>query len=139
MSVLKDRRHVSDLACEIERLAAQGELWPGFDPLAIPLVFYDGDDTYLFRCSEVPEGFREIRIGECDVLVYDGRYPAVIASSVVEIEGTPTASVMFDGSGKSSADGSGFGSNSRGVPCLSTSLSSHLAGKRSCALSLSGG
>ena len=98
MCVPKDRRHVSDLAREIERLVAQGELWPGFDPLAIPLVFYDGEDTYLFRYSEVPEGFREMRVGECDVLVYDGRYPVVTASSVVEIEGTPTASVMFDGS-----------------------------------------
>ena len=70
MCVHKDRRHVSDLAREFERLVAQGELWPGFDPLAIPLVFYDGDDTYLFRCSEVPEGFREMRVGECmdDVL-----------------------------------------------------------------------
>ncbi len=96
MSVLKDRRHISDLAREIERLIAQGELWPGFDPLAIPLVFYDGEDTYLFRCSEVAEGFREMRVGECDVLVYDGRYPVVTASSVVEIAGTPTASVMFD-------------------------------------------
>ena len=96
MSGLKDRRHISDLAREIERLVAQGELWPGFDPLAIPLVFYDGEDTYLFRCSEVPEGFREMRVGECDVLVYDGRYPVVTASSVVEIAGTPTASVMFD-------------------------------------------
>ncbi len=96
MSGLKDRRHVSDLAREIERLVAQGELWPGFDPLAIPLVFYDGEDTYLFRCLEVPEGFREMRVGECDVFVYDGRYPVVTASSVVEIAGTPTASVMFD-------------------------------------------
>lgn len=95
-SGLKDRRHISDLAREIERLIAQGELWPGFDPLAIPLVFYDGEDTYLFRCSEVAEGFREMRVGECDVLVYDGRYPVVTASSVVEIAGTPTASVMFD-------------------------------------------
>ncbi len=98
MSGLKDRRHVSDLARELERLVAQGELWPGFDPLAIPLVFYDGDDTYLFRCSEVPEGFREMRVDECDVLVYNGRHPAVIASSIVEIAGTLTASVMFDGS-----------------------------------------
>ena len=96
MSVQKDRHHVSDLAREIERLVAQGEQWPGFDPLAIPLVFYDGDDTYLFRCSEVPEGFREMRVGECDVLVYDGRHPVVTASNVVEIAGTPTASVMFD-------------------------------------------
>ena len=96
MSVQKDRRHVSDLAREFERLVAQGELWPGFDPLAIPLVFYDGDDTYLFRCPEVLEDFREMRVGECDVLVYDGRYPVVTASSVVEIAGTPIASVMFD-------------------------------------------
>ena len=96
MSVHKDRDHVSDLAREIARLVAQGELWPGFDPLAIPLVFYDGEDTYLFRCSEVPEGFREMRVGECDVLVYEGRYRVVTASSVVEIAGTPTASVMFD-------------------------------------------
>lgn len=102
MCVHKDRRHVSDLVREIERLVAQGELWPGFDPLAIPLVFYDGDDTYLFRCSEVPEGFREMRVGECDVFVYDGRYPVVTASSVVEIEGTPAASVMFDGSANQS-------------------------------------
>ena len=98
MSGLKDRRHVSDLAREFERLVAQGELWPGFDPLAIPLVFYDGDDTYLFRYPGVPEGFREVRVGECDVLVYEGRYPVVTASNVVEIAGMPTASVMFDGS-----------------------------------------
>ena len=96
MCVPKDRRHISDLAREIERPIKQGELWPGFDPLAIPLVFYDGDDTYLFRYPGVPEGFREMRVGECDVLVYDGRYPVVTASSVVEIEKTPTASVMFD-------------------------------------------
>ena len=97
ISGLKDRGHVSDLAREIERLVAQGELWPGFDPLAIPLVFYDGDDTYLFRFSEVPEGFREMRVGECDVLVYDGRYPAVIASNIVEIAGLDALDVVSDG------------------------------------------
>ena len=102
MSVPKDRSHVSGLAREFERLIAQGELWPGFDPLAIPLVFYDGDDTYLFRCSEVPEGFREMRVGECDVLVYEGRYPVVTASSVVEVAGMPAASVMFDRSANQS-------------------------------------
>ena len=89
--------------CQIWRMRLsvwphRGELWPGFDPLAVPLVFYDGDDTYLFRCSEVPKGFKEMRVGECDVLVYDGRYPVVTASSVVEIAGMPAASVMFDGS-----------------------------------------
>ncbi len=96
MSVFKDRGHISDLAREIERLVAQGELWPGFDPLAIPLVFYDGDDTYLFRYSGVPEGFEEMRVGECDVLVYNGRYPAVIGSSIVEIAGLDALDVVSD-------------------------------------------
>ena len=95
-TTLKNGKHISDLAREIERLVARGELWPGFDPLAIPLAFYDGEYTYLFRYPGVPEGFAEMRVGKFDVLVYNGRHPAAVASSIIDISGTPTAGVILD-------------------------------------------
>ncbi|MEZ0472304.1 hypothetical protein [Luteimonas salinilitoris] len=50
----------ADLEREVARLAAEhaGEgLWPGFDPLAVPLAVYDGKRTFLFRHPSPPEGF----------------------------------------------------------------------------------
>jgi len=57
MTDFKDIEHVIDLSQEIERLSVQHELWPNFNPLSIPLAFYDGDHTYLFRYPGIPEGF----------------------------------------------------------------------------------
>src|SRR5690606_29811203 len=42
---------------ELERVAAEREFWPGFDPLSVPLAIYSGDRTYLLRHPSPPEGF----------------------------------------------------------------------------------
>jgi len=96
MTDFKDLKHVKDLSHEIERLSAQRELWPNFNPLTIPLAFYDGNNTYLFRYPGIPEGFTELKDKECDALFFSGRHPTVIASSIVNIEGTLSASLLID-------------------------------------------
>ena len=41
------REHVFSLEEELGALAGSGNLWPGFDPMAVPLAVYDGERTYL--------------------------------------------------------------------------------------------
>ena len=69
-------------------------LWPGFDPLDVPLAVYDGQRTVLFRHPAPPEGFRPVP-GASGV-AYDGRHPAMTANATAEIGGVPTATVLLD-------------------------------------------
>ena len=84
-----------EVARTVERVASTVELWPGFEPLEIPLAIYDGKDTYLFRHASPPAGF-EPRAGMTGVLVFAGRYPSVVANSSADIGGTLAATVMLD-------------------------------------------
>ena len=90
----------------VERVAAQAgpdALWPGFDPLAVPLAVYDGYRTYLFRHPNPPEGFAPVS-GEPGVFAYDGRHEGVIANTSAEIGGVPTATVMLGSASGPPAD-----------------------------------
>ena len=76
-------------------------LWPGYDPLAVPLAVYDGQRTTLFRHPAPPEGFVLHAPG---VSVYEGRYPAITANSSADVGGVPTATVLLAGTRRPTGD-----------------------------------
>ncbi len=78
---------------EVLRLAAERDLWPGFDPRMIPLAVYDGQRTYLFRHPSPPEGFAS---GSSGALEFEGRHAAVTANSSAEIGGVSTATLIAE-------------------------------------------
>lgn len=82
---------------EVRRIVAtRGTLWPGFDPLAVPLAVYDGERTFLFRHPAPPAGFRALSAATPATQVRDGRDDAITANSSAEIGGVPTATLMLD-------------------------------------------
>ncbi len=81
------------IASEVERLGT-APLWPGYEPLRIPLAIYTGSATFLFRHPAPPEGFvpapgRGHR--------WQGRHPAATSNSSADIGGTATATLLADG------------------------------------------
>lgn len=86
----------AELSREIEYLAAKRELWPNFDPLSVPVAYYDGRNTYLFRYPGVPDSFAEVNAGGYPALLFNGRHPAVVANSTIDLDGTPVASLLTD-------------------------------------------
>lgn len=86
---------------EVERIAAAstGEktLWPGFDPLKIPLAVYDGERTFLFRHPAPPEGFKPVPGAPPATCAWQGRYEAVTANTNSEIGGVGTATLLLSG------------------------------------------
>ncbi len=81
---------------EVERIAGEGVLWPGFDPLAIPLAIFDGRQTWLFRHPNPPAGFVPVADAAPPARVFPGRYSAVTANSSAEIGGIMSATLQFD-------------------------------------------
>ena len=86
-----------DIARQVERVAHERTLWPGYDPLAIPLAIYTGQQTLLFRHPAPPEGFAPLAGAQPAAQVFQGRYPAVTANTSQNIGGTVTATLMADG------------------------------------------
>ena len=86
---------------EVERRAAtkaRGEpLWPGFDPLAVPLAVYDGERTFLFRHPVPPQGFMQVSGAGFATYAFKGRHEAVTANTNAEVGGVPTATILIDG------------------------------------------
>ncbi|MEO7996250.1 MAG: hypothetical protein ABI852_02330 [Gemmatimonadaceae bacterium] len=85
---------------EVRRLAAlnpDGGLWPGFDPLAIPLAVFDGRQTYLFRHPSPPPGFKPLEAAFPNSYVRDGRLEEITANSSAMIGGVMTATIMQTG------------------------------------------
>lgn len=80
---------------ELERIAQTAPLWPGFDPIAIPLAIYDGERTFLFRHPAPPEEFAPRRSRDEESSVYDGRHPLVVANTSVDLGGRVTATLMM--------------------------------------------
>jgi hypothetical protein len=79
---------------EVERIAAAQVLWPGFDPLSVPLAVYDGQQTWLFRHPKPPAPFAG---PVASARVADGRFPAVTSNSSADIGGVMTATLLADG------------------------------------------
>lgn len=84
-------------AREVERIGARDTLWPGFDPLSIPLAIYDGERTWLFRHPAPPDDFAPSALSSIRAHVRDGRHPAVTSNSSAEIGGVLTATLLADG------------------------------------------
>jgi hypothetical protein len=80
------------LIAEANRMAARN-LWPGFDPRAIPVAIFDGEKTFLFRHPSPPPGFAPLS-GSPGVLVRQGRAEEITANSSASIGGVPTATLM---------------------------------------------
>lgn len=80
------------LVAELDRLAAT-DLWPGFDPRAIPVAVYDGERTLLFRHPSPPSGFVAVP-GRDGVVAYHGRHPQVTANTGTQLGGVWTATLM---------------------------------------------
>ncbi|HET9276224.1 MAG TPA: hypothetical protein VFN96_09150 [Gemmatimonadales bacterium] len=81
---------------EVERMAARGPIWPGYDPLVVPLAVYTGGATFLFRHPAPPEGFAAAPGAE-DARVWAGRHPAATSNSSADIGGTVSATILADG------------------------------------------
>ena len=88
------------IAGEVERLARERSLWPGYDPLAIPLAIYDGERTFLFRHPSPPAGFVPLTGSLPAALAHPGRHPAVVSNTSAEIGGAMTATLLADGARK---------------------------------------
>jgi hypothetical protein len=80
------------VVAEMDRLAER-DLWPRFDPRAIPVAIYDGERTVLFRHPTPPDGFQPLSAHH-GVWIFPGRYPSVTANSSAEIGGVTTATLM---------------------------------------------
>lgn len=87
---------VATLVARIKEIAAQRDLWPGFDPRNIPLALYDGEHTYLFGHPDPPKGFRSARIDDALAHIYEGRHSAVVANTCMEIGGVMVATLILD-------------------------------------------
>lgn len=85
---------------EVRRLAANSgtsrTLWPGFEPLAIPLAVYDGERTFLFRHPAPPRGFSLVSGAGSAAHAYEGRHEAVTANTNADVGGVPTATILVD-------------------------------------------
>jgi hypothetical protein len=84
-----DRGSAHAVEARVQELGGR-DLWPGFDPLAVPLAIHDGARTWLFRHPAPPEGFRPIEGGH----VWEGRHPAVTANTSTSIGDVETAVLM---------------------------------------------
>lgn len=96
-AVAQDSQRALAIAREVERIAAGQPLWPGFDPLSVPLTIYTGSHTYLFRHPSPPEGFVPLADAQPDVSVFDGRHPSMVANTSVELGGVMTATLLVAG------------------------------------------
>jgi len=76
----------------LDRLATS-PLWPGFDPVHMPLAIYDGRNTLVFRHPGPLPEFRELD-GRPGAMFVVGRHPAVTANSNAPIGGRQTATLL---------------------------------------------
>lgn len=86
---------VSEIIAAYDRMGER-DLWPGFDPGAVPVAIYDGTDTWLYRHPPPPEGFRTVT-GTPGAVVFRGRHEAIRANTSTEIGEATTATMILEG------------------------------------------
>ena len=86
---------VPEIVAEYRRLT-EHEVWPGFDPSGIPLLIFDGQETWLVDHPRAPAEFEAIE-GEAELRRMDGHHEAVRANTSIEFAGVPTATFLMDG------------------------------------------
>ncbi len=84
---------VKDLVEALEPLSQQ-PLWPGFDPLTIPAVIYDGENTWLIRHPHPALPFTRCEDSE-DIWRVPGLHESVRANTATSVDDVPTASLML--------------------------------------------
>lgn len=85
--------HISDVMKEHEAMLSQN-VWPGFMIDEIPVAVYDSTNTYLFFAEKAPEGFIPVE-STPEIFVFNGQYPQVRGNSIVQINGTWTATSVL--------------------------------------------
>ena len=80
---------------EAEEQLELPDLWPGFEPLKVPVAIFDGQRTVLARHPSPPKEFKPLP-GHDGIWIYDGRHPMISACTSGEIAGVRTALVMVD-------------------------------------------
>ena len=91
-----EEERASQIALEVQRLAENLELWPGFEPMEIPLAVFTGSTTYLFGHSQPPVGFAPVGGEGGPTMKFSGRHPAITANTSVELGGAETATLMAE-------------------------------------------
>jgi hypothetical protein len=106
LAAAQDQERALAVEREVERIAGERVLWPGYDPLAIPLAVYTGERTYLFRHPKPPEGFSPVAGSQPAAFAFQGRHPAVTSNTSAEIGGIVTATLLVDrpSAGKGATD-----------------------------------
>ena len=89
-----DRARALAIEQEVQRIARSAVLWPGYEPLTIPLAVFTGNNTYLFRHPAPPADF--VPLSSVPAALYQGRYPAVTSNTSAEIGGTMTGTLRAD-------------------------------------------
>ena len=84
---------IRQLEDDLHRMLAGVDLWPGYDPLKIPLAVYDGHDTWLLRHPAPPKEFRPRPGG---LLACEGRHAAVVANSSALIGNVRTVTLLIE-------------------------------------------
>jgi len=74
-------------------------LWPGFEPAKIPVLVFDGRDTYLFHSQNIPDGFLRAE-ARPDVFTFKGQHPQVRGNSVSRLGETWTATSVLSASSR---------------------------------------
>lgn len=89
-----DRTRALAIEQEVQRIARAQALWPGYDPLSIPLAVFTGTNTYLFRHPSPPAEF--VPLSSLPAALHQGRHPAVTSNTSVDLGGTMTATLRAD-------------------------------------------
>lgn len=84
---------IRSLLAETRNMQTATNLWPGFEPEAIPVAIYDGERTWLAAHPEPPAGFDPVEPG---LAVTEGRHPSVDANTSSEIGGVATATLLAE-------------------------------------------
>ena len=85
---------VPEIVAEYRRMS-EHEIWPGFEPSGIPLLIFDGKETWLVDHPEAPAGFEPVD-GQAELRRMDGHHEAVRANTSIEFAGVPTATFLMD-------------------------------------------
>lgn len=74
-------------------------LWPEFEPAKIPVLVFDGRDTYLFHSPDAPEGFIRMETHP-GVSRFNGQHPQARGNSLTRLGETWTATSVLSASSR---------------------------------------
>lgn len=91
-----------DINSLIEKEKKQSERiqWPGFNPMVIPALIFDGTDSYLVNHPSPPAEFTGLS-KNTGIFIFQGRHKELRANTAIEINGIRTAAVDISLSGNS--------------------------------------